>query len=216
MGRCLGHTSGSGSFALSTSYPRMPTSDRDGRGIVCRILTETPGRLSMLRAVAALALPDAWLAAGAVRNAVWDVMHQIDRPTSLNDADVIWFDPGRADPRQDRALEETLTRDHPTVTWSVKNQARMHVRHGHQPYVNCLDAMRAWPETATAVAARLCPDGTIELAAPYGLTDLMSLRLRPGPVCPPDVFRHRVQSKGWLRRWPRLTVTCSGQPGVPP
>jgi hypothetical protein len=162
----------------------------------------------MLRAVAALDLPDAWLAAGAVRNAVWDALHAYDTATPLDDADVIWFAPDRADPADDRRLEAVLCARLPGVRWSVKNQARMHHRHGHAPYGDSLDAMRAWPETATSIAARLAHDGTIALQAAYGFDDLVGLIVCPGPSCLPAVFRQRLESKAWLRLWPRLTVAA--------
>jgi hypothetical protein len=161
--------------------------------------------MAMLRAIAALALPDAWLAAGAIRNAVWDALHGYDRPTPLSDADVIWFDRSCADRGMDRRLEQVLASRLPGIAWSVKNQARMHRRHGHAPYADCLDAMRAWPETATAIAARLRNE-MIELQAPYGFDDLLSLRLRPAPRCTPAVFDDRVKRKAWLRLWPGLSV----------
>jgi hypothetical protein len=153
-----------------------------------------------------LGLPDAWLAAGAVRNAVWDAAHGFVQPTALTDADVVWFDAAHTCQEEDRRVEMTLSARLPGVLWSVKNQARMHVRNGHAPYADCLDAMRAWPETATAVAARLLPDGTIELQAPYGYADLLDLVLRPTPRCPPAIFAQRVAEKGWLHHWPRLTL----------
>jgi uncharacterized protein len=160
----------------------------------------------MLCAVADLDLPDAWLAAGAVRNAVWDALHHHSEATPLTDADVIWFDPSRPNPSQDRRLETALSERLPGTTWSVKNQARMHRRHGHAPYRDCLDAMRAWPETATTIAARLLPGGAIEFRAAYGFTDLLGLILRPTPLCPLNVFRQRLEAKAWQHRWPRLTV----------
>lgn len=179
--------------------------DREAVERVRRILHRAPDRIAMLQTVAALGLPDAWLAAGAIRNAVWDALHGIERATPLADADVIWFEPSCLDSGTDRRLEQALASLLPGITWSVKNQARMHRRHGDAQYADCLDAMRAWPETATAVAARL-RNGTLELQAPYGFDDLLSLRLRPTGRCAPQVFTERVSRKGWLQLWPRLTV----------
>ena len=163
----------------------------------------------MLRAVASLGLPDAWIAAGAVRNAMWDALHCYARSTPLTDVDVIWFDPAHATAEIDAGLEDRLRELLPDVTWSVKNQARMHTRNGDAPYTDCMTAMCVWPETATAVAARLGPDDMIELAAPFGLDDLVALRLRPTPHFAAErraVFLQRVVQKHWLELWPRLTV----------
>ncbi len=95
----------------------MATTD----GPIRDALLAADGRLAMLRTVADLDLPDAWIAAGAVRNAVWDALHGYRRSTPLNDVDVVWFDRGKADDTLDRALEAQLTHAMPGVAWSVKN-----------------------------------------------------------------------------------------------
>ncbi len=123
--------------------------------------------------------------------------------------DVIWFDPTRVDPLADQELEQALQKREPSMLWSVKNQARMHTRNGDQPYHSASDAMRYWPETATAVAARLDKSGRLHIAAPLGLTDLFSLTIRPTTrfqIDKRDIFEKRVQSKRWMQRWPKLTI----------
>jgi len=164
--------------------------------------------MRLFAAVRALGLPDCWIAAGCIRNAVWDAGHgRCSRADT--DADVIWFDAGTADASADRALEADLRRVEPLVTWSVKNQARMHVRNGDAPYRSAVDAMRFWPETATAVAVRQTAGGTLEVAAPFGLDDLFGLVLRPAPRFAGErhaVFLERVETKQWLTKWPMLRV----------
>jgi uncharacterized protein len=162
-------------------------------------------RMAMLEAVADLCLPDAWIAAGAVRNVAWDRLHDYPQSTPLTDVDVIWFDPTRTCRSIEIELERRLAQHVAGVNWSVKNQARMHRRNGDTPYRDCLDAMRAWPETATGIAARLGSRGAIELCAAFGFDDLLSLRLRPTPRFAADpAFHARVASKRWLAIWPRL------------
>ena len=64
-----------------------------------------------------------------------------------------------------------------------------------------------WPETATAVAARLDPGG-VEILAPHGLADLLALVARPTPAhrADPAAMLARIAAKSWLTRWPRLQV----------
>ena len=175
--------------------------------LVLDALRVADGRMDMLHAVAALDLPDAWIAAGVVRNAVWDALHGYARSTPLTDVDVIWFDPTRRQGDIDVALEQRLRADLGGVAWSVKNQARMHARNGDAPYRDCADAMLAWPETATAIAARLGRDGGIELAAALGFGDLVSLVVRPTPrFAGTAMFRQRVATKRWLETWPKLRL----------
>lgn len=143
-----------------------------------------------------------------MRNAVWDALHGFARSTPLNDVDVIWFGPG-SDAAADRLLERELGRLCPGIGWSVKNQARMHQRNGDPPYIDSLDAMRAWPETATCVAARVSPAGAVALQAAFGFDDLIELKLRPTPREQQKgqaAFRQRVAGKGWLTTWPLLAI----------
>ena len=119
------------------------------------IISGDPARWRLLALVRALHLPDCWIGAGFVRNAVWDSLHGRTASSLSGDVDVVWFDPERTDPSEDREIEAALQRSDPSVAWDVKNQARMHQSNGDVPYVSVTEAMRYWPETATAIAACL-------------------------------------------------------------
>jgi len=98
-----------------------------------------------------------------------------------SDVDVVYWDPGNATPERDIAIEKHLFEQYADIPWSVHNQARMHERNGDAPYRNTEDAIRCWPETATAIAARL--SGTrVEVLAPHGVQDLVNLIVRPTPA----------------------------------
>lgn len=166
--------------------------------------------MAVLAHIRDLALPDCWAAAGFVRSVVWDSLHGRAYSPLRADIDVIWFDPARATPEQDQLLEAKLRATAPGLDWSVKNQARMHVRNGDMPYACATDAMRYWCEIATAVAVRLGQDGTVEVAAPFGLDDVFSLIVRPTVRFQGDkrhIYRARLEDKGWHRQWPLLTIT---------
>ncbi len=147
------------------------------------------------------------MAAGFVRNAVWDHMHGRTPSALSTDVDVIWYDRERTDPSEDADLEAVLRCNDPSVRWSVKNQARMHVRNGDGPYASATDAMRFWPETATAVAVRRSAQDCCEVAAPYGLDDLLGLVVRPTPPFADhkrQVYQDRLKAKDWIAIWPGL------------
>ena len=171
------------------------------------ILRADPLRWHLLGVVAALNLPDCWIGAGFVRNAVWNHLHGRSAAPVDGDIDVIWYDPERRDAAEDKRLERCLTALEPAFAWSVKNQARMHLRNGDAPYTSAGDAMRHWPETATAVAARRGAADICEVSAPLGLDDLMNLVLRPTARFRAEkraIFESRVASKNWLAVWPLL------------
>lgn len=164
--------------------------------------------MDRLAAVAALDLPDCWIGAGFVRAPVWDMLHGYATPTAVPDIDVIYFDPDDPDPAAEAEFETRLRGAHPGLPWSVRNQARMHLRNGDDPYRDSGDAVGKWPETATAVAARLGADGKPALLAPHGVADLLGLVVRPTPHFQRRmaVFEQRVAAKNWTAVWPRLRI----------
>lgn len=171
-------------------------------------MASDPARMRVLHSVRALELPDCWVAAGFVRSCVWDHLHRRATSPVTGDIDVIWFDPQQATQARDLALETALHRQDSALQWSVQNQARMHGRNGDLPYASATDAMRYWPETATAVGVRLGRNDTIEVAAPFGLEDLFNLLVRPaarftGEKLP--VYLDRISAKNWQAQWPLLT-----------
>lgn len=140
-----------------------------------RLLLDDPLRMKALYAVQALQLSDGWIGAGFVRDAVWGHLHGYGQRPVFGDVDVVWFDSERCNPAHDSYLEERLAQQPSTFNWSVKNQARMHQRNGNSPYLSTENALLYWPETATAVAARVGGTNLIEIIAPYGLADLFEL-----------------------------------------
>lgn len=177
-------------------------------GDVERLLEAHADLHALLLHVESLGLPDCWIGAGFIRNTVWDVLHGREIDVSrLNDVDVLFFDPGDIRRERESDLEHRLCEIASGAIWSVKNQARMHLRNGDAPYRDTFDAVAHWAETATAIAARSLR-GKVEVMAPHGVQDLLNLIVRPTPAFEQkmDVYRERVRSKDWPARWPQLTV----------
>jgi hypothetical protein len=171
---------------------------------IATFIQNRPEMVRLLEIVGRLCLPDAWIGAGFVRNAVWDAL-TFRQPSPLNDIDVVYFDRGNR--RSEHDAEIALVRACPGVPWTVKNQARMHVRNGDAPYRDSADAIAHWPETATAVAANLS-QGRVNVIAPHGVADLFGLIVRPTPAFAAklDLYRARIRQKNWRVRWPELTI----------
>ena len=178
-------------------------------GDIAAFLEAAPGTLRLFEAVASLDLPDGWIGAGLIRNAVWDALHGREpERLSTDDVDVIYFDPGDIAGERERGIEAGLLALAPGIPWSAKNQARMHLRNGDRPYRDSRDAIAHWPETATAIAARL-HHGRIEVIAPHGITDLLALTVRPTAAFRHKmaIYQERLKAKDWPSRWPRLTLS---------
>ncbi|BCL13135.1 hypothetical protein GCM10017556_08740 [Micromonospora sagamiensis] len=175
---------------------------------VVGVIESDPGAMKVLRATADLGLPDWWIGAGFVRNRVWDAISNL--PVSPErDVDVAYFDPEKLDPREDARAEARAMAVLPGVPWEIRNQARMHLRNGDEPYTSTLDAMSRWPETATCVAVTLRGDA-VRLVSCHGLADLVGMVVRPSPAFNNAAGRakvqHRVEVKGWLDRWAGLRL----------
>lgn len=170
---------------------------------VAAILAASRPHLDALQVLALAGPRGAWIGAGFLRNAVWDALSgRAPDLAALADLDVVHH--GGA---QDDAAAEAALRAARNLPWSVTDQARMAARNGHAPYPDLAAALAHWPETATAVAARLAR-GRIEILAPHGLADLLSFTVRPTPAHARDtsILRSRIDAKGWVVRWPQLNI----------
>lgn len=163
-------------------------------------------RMQALNIAASYNLPDWCLAAGFVRNLVWDQLHGYPRSTPLNDLDLIYFCSSDISEQRDQQLEQQLI-DQTALPWSVKNQARMHLRNNDRPYTSTADAMSYWVEVETVVGASLTANGGLQIIAPLGLQSLFDLTITLNPKKHKvQDFQQRIVEKKWLELWPKLTV----------
>lgn len=174
-------------------------------------LQNSPYHIKALREVRTLGLPDCYIAAGFVRNYIWDVANNFRNPTPLNDLDVIYYDAHDLSKSTETALEHKLQQAAPEYPWSVKNQARMHERNNDAPYKDISDALCHWCETVTPIGARLLNDDTIELIHPLGLEDLLTGQCHATPHALHTPAKHadyikRMKEKAWDKLWPSVTV----------
>ncbi len=174
---------------------------------ILELVRADPWMMRVLRAAAALDLPDWMIGAGFLRNKVWDHLHGFSNPqVPTADMDLIYFDP--SDVREEREKEyNRRLRALCDVNWSAKNQARMHGATGELPYTSAADGLAHWVETATCVAVTL-RGGRLRLIAPYGIDDLVKLVIRPSPCFRRDIqaLKKRAASKQWLEKWPKLQI----------
>ncbi|MHA2705811.1 nucleotidyltransferase family protein [Vibrio owensii] len=171
-----------------------------------QLLLADPERMKAMECARSLALPDCYIAAGFVRNLVWDHLHHKPQPTPLNDLDIVYFDPNEIDDKAALIYEAQLTAMMPEFNWQVRNQANMHLRNGDKPYQTTLDAMSYWPEKETAVAARLNEKNQIECISAFGFESLFEGQITYNPKRTLTLFQSRVESKNWLITWPQLQV----------
>jgi hypothetical protein len=111
-----------------------------------------------------------------------------------------------------------MNRDFPFADWEVRNQARMHYKNGFEPFSSTADGIAHWTESATSVAVRL-QAANLEYLFCYGTEDLFNLVARPTPYMSSkdlmQLFRQRIDTKGWRQKWPHLQITEDVLDGVP-
>lgn len=172
---------------------------------ILALIRNDTGMMRIVKRAEQLSLPDWMIGAGFVRNKVWNHLSGIaSEGNAGTDVDLIYFDAANQNWEADKNLSESLTQE-ADILWEVKNEAYMHEHNSFAPFTSAEDAMAHWPETATAVAVTLGPDG-LQLIAPYGIDDLVNMRVR---MCPkfgfPNRVRERIIQKRWKERWPKLT-----------
>jgi hypothetical protein len=173
---------------------------------IAAIIAQDPVGMKQLRAVRSLGLPDWCIAAGFVRNRVWDHLHGISPPREPPDIDVLFFDRADLSREREAAYETRLDQMMSGVAWEVRNQARMHLRKNVPPHRDTAEAMTFWLETVTAVGIRLEDDDTITVIAPLGTDDLVNLRCRPTAFGRTrlDEYEERISRKRWRELWPMV------------
>ncbi len=164
--------------------------------------------MRVLRAAEMVALPGWWIGAGFLRNAVWDWLSGRE-PRHDADVDLVYYDSASTAAKRDWDLDANLRRRFPFARWEVRNQARMHERDGFPPYTSTEDGIAHWVETATCIGVRL-DGGQLDFLFCHGPEDLFGLIARPIlEFRKPErieVFRRRLDTKGWRQRWPNLRV----------
>lgn len=210
------HGKGTGALAAGvrpilarSGFVRSMRADGNWGGVVCslwdpaddparvrRWLGACPRLAALMRTVAAHGPPDAWLAAGAVRNRVWHTLHGWEGEPDDVDVDVVWA--GAGDAAADAAWAARL-RAALDAPWEVVDQTRYDAATAEA-------GMARWPETATGVAIRGAVVADAELFAAHGWEDVIGMVVRPVPGVSPEVWRARLAAKQWRRRFPWVRV----------
>jgi hypothetical protein len=196
---------------------RDPEGERLAGETLIRVLRRAPLLMEGLRAARDVDAPDWLIAAGAIRDAVWDDLHGRPLTTPPRDLDLGFFDPDDLTPDRDAEVEAALRARARDLPWDAKNQAAVHrwypERFGIavEPFRATADAVATFPETASCVGVRLRADDGIEVVAPHGLDDLFDCVCRHNPTrVPAGSYAQRVAEKGWRERWPKLRYAPYG------
>lgn len=186
----------------------MPSPDDQLRSILAR----SPIVATVIDRWPQIGLPDCWLAAGCLAQTVWNDALGLPATHGLSDIDLVYFDGGDLSQEAESAHAERIRALFADLgLWvDVKNEARVHLWYAEKfgtaqaPYVSTEDAMTTFPTTATAIGVQPRTDG-LHVFAPYGLSDLLGLIVRPNKK---QITRpiYEAKVKKWLAKWPGLRV----------
>jgi len=178
------------------------------------ILARSPIVTTVVDRWSEIALPDCWLVAGCLAQTVWNDAFGLPATHGISDIDLVYFD--------GNDLSEEAEAGHATRVlalfadlglWiDVKNEARVHLWYAEKfgavlaPYTSTEDAITTFPTTATAIGVQPRPDG-LHVFAPYGLSDLLGLIVRPNKKQITQAI-YDAKVKKWMARWPDLRVVA--------
>ena len=164
------------------------------------ILGQSPLFLEILRRARRLGLPGWYLAAGCVAQTAWNVLSSRPPEAGIRDYDLPYFEPSdlswEAEVGAIQAAEQTFAGL--PVAGEVRNEARVHLWYEAHfgvpcpPYSSTEVATDTFPSTASCVGIWLEDDDHWCVYAPYGLSDLLSLVVRPNPI----LAQARVRREG--------------------
>jgi len=160
---------------------------------------------SIMQTIRLIKSEELLLTGGSLRNIVWNNLHLYSESYELEDCDIIFYNPVDISRNYEEQIRKRLEYFNPDINWSVKNQARMHIRNKHKPYSGILDALIAFPETCSAVAI----DKDWNIISPYGLYDLYNLTVAPTKYCMEneiEVYHRRLIKKNWHEKWADLII----------
>ncbi|HUZ92188.1 MAG TPA: nucleotidyltransferase family protein, partial [Methylocella sp.] len=86
-----------------------------------------------------------WIVGGAVRDAVWCLIEGRDQASLIQDIDLLYFDSSDLSEEKDGDIEASL-KPIEGIPWSVKNQARMHIKSNDAPYSSLQEALYCAPD----------------------------------------------------------------------
>ncbi len=180
---------------------------------LAEILSASPRLMAVLETARDLDLPDWMIFSGAVYQTAWNTLTGRDPDYGIKDYDLGYFDPDTSWDAEDAVIVRARETYSPPLDAlvEVRNQARVHLwfeqRFGeaYAPLADTAAALTRFVSPTFAVGARLEADGSLTIAAPFGLDDLFALTIRPNPLRPQALGFARASASA-KARWPQITV----------
>ena len=178
-----------------------------------RIVRADEHLMELLLTARALDLPQHRVVAGCIYQTVWNVLTGRPRGSGINDYDLIYFDPADLSKESEAAIEALVgsrLAGFPAPI-EVRNQARVHLWFedyfgmAYSALSDADESLRRYASATHAVGVRLTDDDRLDIFAPFGLSDIFGMIIRPNYALPNRVTHERkaIRAKSV---WPELTI----------
>jgi hypothetical protein len=193
--------------------PGVRTDESELRERLTAILRATPPLMRVLTVARRLCLPDWLVFSGAVYQPVLNHLTGRRLDYGIKDYDLAYFDASDLSYEAEDAVIRSVSAafDEPLRSMvQVRNQARVHLwfetKFGERyaPLSCAAEALERFASATFAVGIRLESDDRLHIEAPFGLSDLFALRLRPNPRRKTIHFART--SADVQRRWPEVEI----------
>ncbi|WQF76531.1 Putative nucleotidyltransferase [Colletotrichum destructivum] len=170
--------------------------------------------LQVLSLAQKLALPNWYLAGGAVSQTIWNSVSGLPAETGISDYDLVYFD---ASDTSYEAEDAAIRRGRDVFAGvaaadvEIRNQARVHLWYESRFGMPCprhesVEAgIDSWISTSAMIGVRLEAGGEWSVYAPRGLSDFYKMVVRPNPMIG-DRHAYEKKARRWLGIWKGLTV----------
>jgi len=154
-----------------------------------------------------------FIGAGCLVQTVWNELTNRPPEYGIGDIDIIYYDGTDLSLAAEEAVVSEGQRllSGLRIPVDIKNEARVHLWYRDkfgielQQYASLEAAIDTWPATATSLGARLNPDGSWHIYAPFGLEDLFNLVVRPNKVLINESI-YNQKARKWKSKWPELSI----------
>ncbi len=176
-------------------------------------LNRNAALLRVLDLAAGMQLPGWYLFAGCLYQTVWNVVTGQPPDAGILDYDLGYYD---SSDLSWEAEDVVIQHGHKVFAGiaapvQIRNQARVHLWYEQKfgapcpPHDSTEAAIDSFEATCACLGVRTEPGGRWRIYAPYGLSDVFNLVVRPNPVLASrDVYE--AKARRWQRQWPALTV----------
>ena len=179
---------------------------------VVRLMLLNRSNVAILERFSQLGIRDWWLTSGCLVNTVWNLRTGRPAEEGITDYDVFYFSEDLSEEAERQVQSDAcLLLPNLSAPLEVVNQARVHLWYPETfdvPYsalTSASEGILRFPTTTSAVGLKRSGDDFIDVFAPFGLSNVWDMVLKPNRILPiANIYAEKAER--WQKQWPRLIV----------